>query len=54
MFKALLFKYLKSFILEQVYEYIIIPLRKKVKDSESKWDDELLNELERLIQNWIK
>lgn len=52
--KGFIFNILKDWLLKKAYEKVIEPLRKKVQDSESKWDDELLKELEDLVIGWLK
>lgn len=52
--KTLLLKMLRGWLLERAMERIIEPLRKKVHDTNSKWDDQLLAEVENKIFSWLK
>jgi hypothetical protein len=52
--KAIIFNFIKGWILQQALERVIEPLRQRAKQTTSKWDDELVNELSDIIADWLK
>lgn len=51
--KRILFSMIKEWLYNEAYDHIIKPLRLKAKDTNSKWDDELVNDIEGRLREWM-
>ena len=48
--KRMVMKWIREFILDFIRDEVIEPLRKKAKETDNKWDDQLVDDLDARIR----